>query len=444
MIIKTLLAFLIFFPFPVKLFAQNNDTTFYSGKYSVKVDSILIKGNEKTDNFIILKELTFHTGDEVTPKILEFNRERVYSLGIFTHVEVIPFRVDSVNIIEIAVRESWYIFPIPFLTLKENDWKKLSYGIDLFLQNYRGNNEKIRMHAAFGYDPNYLISYANPYISRDKNIFLNASISYSKIKNKSDIARSLYGIDFDQKVSGAGIQVGKRFGLYQKLYVNLGYNVIETPFYINGISVSGSRIDRVVTTGVGYIYDTRDLSQFARDGLYFNTTFDLKGLSIDNINYNVFSFDIRKYFKLTKDLSIKGRIKSRLASGREVPYYDFSFLGYEDRVRGYYYTKREGNSSYLTSVELDYSLIKDLNVNLNFIPLLPKSLFSYRIAIYAELFADAGLTKLKGETTALKNVDSGYGAGLTFLILPYSVFRIEYALNDLGRSQWILGIGTSF
>jgi len=444
MIIKTLLAFLIFIPFSVMLFAQSNDTTFYSGEYSLKVDSIVIKGNEKTDNFIILKELTFHSGDEVNPKILNYNRERIYSLGIFTHVDVIPLRVDSINIIEIEVRESWYIFPIPFLTLKDNDWKKLSYGIDLFVQNYRGNNEKIRLHAAFGYDPNYLISYANPYISRDENIFLNANLSYSKIKNKSDIARSLYGADFDQKISGAEIQVGKRFGLFQKLYVNLGYNVIETPFYLNGISVSGSRIDRVVTTGIGYIYDTRDLRQFPRDGLYFNTTFDFKGLNIDNINYNVFTFDIRKYFRLTKDLSLKGRIKSRLTSGDEVPYHDFSYFGYEDRVRGYYYTKREGNFSYLTSVELDYPLIKDLNISLNFIPLLPKSLFSYRIAIYAELFADAGLTRLKGETTTIKKVDSGYGAGLTFLFLPYSVFRIEYAINDIGRSQWILGIGASF
>jgi outer membrane protein assembly factor BamA len=444
MIIKILLASLIFIILSIQLFAQNNDTTFYAGKYSFKVDSIVIKGNEKTDEFIILNELTFHTGDEVNSKILNYNRERVYSLGIFTHVEVIPFSINSVNIIEIEVKESWYIFPIPFLTLKENDWKKLSYGIDLFIQNYRGNNEKLRLHAAFGYDPNYLISYANPYISRDNNIFLNANVSYSKIKNKSDIARTLYGADFDQKVSGAEIQVGKRLGLFQKLYVNLGYNVIETPFYLNGISVSGSRIDRIATIGVGYIYDTRDLRQFPRDGLYFNTTFDLKGLHIDNINYNVFTFDIRKYFKLTKDFSIKGRVKSRLTSGDEVPYHDFSYFGYGDRVRGYYYTKREGNFLYLTSIELDYPLIKDFNVNLKFIPLLPRALFSYRIAIYAELFADAGLTKLKGEATLIKKVDSAYGAGLTFLILPYSVFRIEYAINDLGRQQWILGIGTSF
>jgi hypothetical protein len=83
-------------------------------------------------------------------------------------------------------------------------------------------------------------------------------------------------------------------------------------------------------------------------------------------------------------------------------------------------------------------------VNLKFIPLLPKSLFSYRIAVYAELYADAGFAKISGEPFSINRLNSGYGAGFTFLILPYSVFRIEYAINNFGRQQWILGIGASF
>jgi outer membrane protein assembly factor BamA len=436
--------FLIVFLLHIKLFAQINDTTFYSGNYSIKVDSIIITGNEKTDNFIILNELSFHAGDKVNPKILEYNRERVYSLGIFTQVKIIPLEVDSVNIVNIVVRESWYIFPIPFLYVNNNDWGELSYGIDLLVQNFRGNNEKIRIHAGFGYDPNYLISYSNPYISRGEDIFFNSNVSYSEIKNKSQIARKLYGADFNQKVSGGNIQIGKRIGLFQKLYVNAGFKVVETPVYIAGISVSGSRIDRVFTLGAGYIYDTRDLSQFARDGLYFNSTLDFNGLNINNVNYKVFNLDIRKYSKLTHDLSIKGRIKTRLSFGGIVPYYDYSFIGYEDRLRGYYYDKMEGTSSYLASLELNYPVIKDFDLNIKFIPLLPKSLFSYRIAVYAELYADAGFAKLNGEPFSINKVNSGYGAGFTFLILPYSVFRIEYAINNVGKKQWILGIGASF
>ncbi|MEW6652049.1 MAG: hypothetical protein AB1394_01130, partial [Bacteroidota bacterium] len=41
-----------------------------------KIDTIVIKGNEATKDFIILRELTFQTGDVVDSTLLHFNRER--------------------------------------------------------------------------------------------------------------------------------------------------------------------------------------------------------------------------------------------------------------------------------------------------------------------------------------------------------------------------------
>ncbi len=444
MIKNILIIISIIFFLPGFIYSQSADTTFYSGNYSIKVDSIKITGNKITDNYIILKELTFHEGDEVNSKTLNYNKERIYSLGIFTNVKLVAQKIGNLNYVIIEVNEGWYIYPIPFVTIRDNDWKKLSYGIDLYLQNFRGVNEKIRLRAAFGYDPTYLLAYSNPYIVKNENIFFNANLSYSKVKNKSAIAKILYGGDFDQKVSGGGIQFGKRFGLYQKAFISAGYSVVESPVFIKGISASDTRIDHLLSIGAGYIFDTRDLSQFPRSGTYFLTNFDFKGFNIDNINYQALSFDVRQYLKITNDLSAKARFKTRMTFGSLVPYYDYSFLGFEDRVRGYFFNEREGRTSYLTSVEFNYPLIKDFNLNINFIPLLPKALFSYRIALYAEVFADAGSTRLKNEPISIKKIDSGYGAGLTFLILPYSVFRIEYAINDFGKTQWILGIGTSF
>ncbi len=174
------------------------------------------------------------------------------------------------------------------------------------------------------------------------------------------------------------------------------------------------------------------------------STFTFNGLGINNINYKVFGFDIRKYYKITDDLSIKARFESRFTFGDLVPYYDYSFLGFNERVRGYFYKEREGNNRYLISTEINYPVVKDFILNLDFLPLLPKELLSYRVAVYAELFADAGTTQMKNGPLTLRSVDSGYGAGLTFLFLPYSSFRIEYAINDFGKKQWILGIGTSF
>lgn len=416
----------------------------FPGSFPVKVDSIKVSGNTETDEYVILRELTFEKGDTVNEKILSYNRERIFSLGIFSNVKIFPESSGKENIINISVSESWYIYPIPFAELKDNDWKKLSYGIDLYLMNFRGLNDRIRLHAAFGYDPNYQVSYTNPYIIKDKDIFLKANLSYVKAKNKSETAKQLYGGDFDQKISGGDLSLGKRFGLFQKLFLTLGYKVIDSPVFIPGISASGERIDHLLSAGAGYSYDSRDLSQFPRQGWYIQSSFLFNGMGLNNISYRTFGLDIRKYLKLTDELSIKGRFESRFTFGDIVPFYDYSYLGYSERIRGYFYKEREGNNRYLLSAELNYPVVKDFMLNLDFLPLLPKKLLTYRVAVYAELFADAGTTQMRNSPLNIKSVDSGYGAGLTFLFLPYSAFRIEYAVNDLGKKQWILGIGTSF
>ena len=435
---------LLFINIVPNIFAQKTDSTESFPFHNFKVDSIKISGNETTKDFVIKREMTFKEGDTVNTKVLEFNKERIFSLGIFSKVELEPKEEGDKNIILIEVKESWYIYPIPFVTIKDDNWKKLSYGINLFLQNFRGRNEKIRAHAAFGFDPNYAFSYYNPYLIYEDEISIDAGVSYSDVQNKSNTAKYLHGGDFDQTVYGLDLTFGKRLSIYHNIFFNLSYKVIETPFYFPGISVSGDRIDHLASAGLTYVYDTRDLKQFARSGFYLLADFSYKGLGINNIKYEVLNFDLRKYEKLFGDLSGKIRASTRFTFGDLVPYYDFSYLGFGDKIRGYYYNQREGNSSFLASFELDYPLLKDFNLNIDFIPILPKKLFSYRVAVYAEIFADAGVTKFNGEPINLKKFDSGYGAGLTFLFLPYSAFRIEYAINDRGKGQWILGFGTSF
>ena len=142
--------------------AQQEDTLYYEGNYSVKIDSIKIAGNEITDEFIILRELTFGIGDTLNPGLASFNRERIYSLDIFNEVKLKPFKVDDKNILIVEVEESWYIYPLPFVTLKDKDWKKISYGLAVSLKNFRGRNEKLKGVVALGYDPSFSLSYLNP------------------------------------------------------------------------------------------------------------------------------------------------------------------------------------------------------------------------------------------------------------------------------------------
>ena len=164
--------------------AEGADTLFYTGDYSVIIDSIVIKGNNQTEDFIILRELTVTLGDTINPELAEYNRERVYSLNIFNEVKLHPFQLNNVSYLLITIEESWYIYPLPFITLKDRDWSKISYGVAVKIANFRGRNETLRGRLALGYDPSLTFSYFNPNLSRNLDLFSNFQIGLQEVNNK--------------------------------------------------------------------------------------------------------------------------------------------------------------------------------------------------------------------------------------------------------------------
>jgi outer membrane protein assembly factor BamA len=425
-------------------FSQIPDSANYSKLYPFIVDSIKINGNKQTKEFIILRELTFSAGDTINAQLASYNRERIYSLGIFNRVYLVPQILDGKNILNINVEESWYIYPIPIIAIKENDIKKLSYGAYLSIKNFRGRNEELGGYFVFGYDPTFNLRYYNPNLIGRENIFIQTEVGYSDVLNKSPTAEMLYGENFSQQNIYYRFLIGKRFGLFHRLSLSTAYNYIETPKYIPKVNASDNRIDNRVDIGVSYQYDTRDLAQFPKNGIYTTMNCTFKGLGFDNINYGVASLDYREYRGIFNDLIAKWRLASRVTFGENIPYYDYSIIGLNDRVRGHYNTKFEGNYSYFGALEIYYPIIDELNVDLTFIPLIPKQLLSYRIGFYTQVFIETGAAQLKGEPLTSANFKSGYGIGLTLLLLPYTVARVDFALDEYQNLQTIFNIGISF
>jgi outer membrane protein assembly factor BamA len=426
------------------LICQNTDSLFNSKLYPFIVDTITISGNETTEDFIILNELNFAAGDTLTKANAFYNRERVYSLGIFNRVYFKPALIDSKKILNIVVEESWYLYPIPFAQATDGDLDKLTYGVFLKLKNFRGRNEDLTATIGFGYDPIFSLNYYNPNILGNEKIFIGSQVGYSDVTNKSPIAERLYGSLFDQNYIFAKIVVGKRFDLFNRLYINSGFSYIETPFYIPRVNASKDRIDHIVELGLGYEHDTRDLIQFPTDGIFSSINYTFKGLGIDNVNYSVAKIDFREYRKILGQLISKWRFVSRVTLGRGVPYYDDSILGISEKIRGQFSQKFEGDDYYFGSLELYYPIITELNFDLTFIPIIPKELLTYRLGLYAQIFGETGIAKLNDEPFALNKFNSGYGLGITFLILPYQILRVEVAFNEKMQSQLIFDLGISF
>ena len=337
---------------------ESSDTLFYVGDYSVIIDSIVIVGNDQTEDFIILRELTVAAGDTLNPVLAEYNRERVYSLNIFNVVKLQPFELNGLNYLLITIEESWYIYPLPFITLKDRDWSKVSYGVAVLIANFRGRNETLRGRLSLGYDPSLTFSYANPNLERNLDLFSNLELGLSTVNNRSETAEELAGEDFEHKFYFTKLTLGKRFGLFHRFAISAGYDYIETPFYIEGISASNERIDRTVILGASYNYDTRDLRQYASNGLFAFASFELKGMGINDIKYHIAYIDYREYRPIIGSLVLKWRFSTRLTNGK-VPYYDYSYLGLNQRIRGHWNEQEEGNDLFIGSLEMDYWILNE-------------------------------------------------------------------------------------
>lgn len=420
-----------------------NDSTVYNEFYKFKLDEILIEGNKITEPEIILREINFSVGDTLTSDIIHFNRERIYSLGIFNHVELIPFERNDSNYLLILVEESWYIYPIPLLELKERSFDKISYGIDLQVKNFRGRNEFFRTRFAFGYDPSFSILYTNPWIDREHNLTLRTEIFYNTIKNRSKEAEKIYGEEFSQKFIGLNISSGKRFDNFNTLSAGISYSHIETPKTNSQITPNNNRVYRVPAISISYKHDTRDLVQFPTNGSLFSIEQSIKWLNLFENNYLINNIDYRYYSTIYDKFSGKIRFATRNTSGEFLPYHERSFLGLGERIRGHFTSFSEGDSYYITSFEVKYPLLEEWNISFD-LPIIPKELLSYRVAVYVQSFFDAGFTKFNNQSLSAVNIKKGFGFGLTFLVLPYNIGRIEVGFNEFGKTELILDLGISF
>lgn len=435
--------FLLFICAANFLYAENTDSLRIVTQKFV-ADSIIIHGNDITEEYIIIRELTFQVGDSVNRKELHFNRERIFSLGLFNRVEVNNDTSNSRNTIRIDVNESWYIYPIPFWYVMNGDFKKSTYGINFTFRNFRGRNQTLRAQLGLGYDSFFSLNFDNPSLVYKSGIGMGFGLSYYKYINRNLEAEKLVGKEFDYKIFGAYLSFYKRFDQFNLSGLSSGFSYREALVEPGkGITASSKSIDRYPYVTLFYFYDSRDLKLFSDYGFYASASITHKGFGLNSISYNVFETDIRQYLSFTEQLTAKFRANLRHTFGKLIPYYDYSFLGYTEKIRGHYKDYMEGHNSLLSSVELSLPILSEWNISLK-LPLIPQSLTSARVGIYLTTFFDTGTTFDNNHRIKLEKFYSGYGFGLTFLVLPYNAFRFEYAINELGKGEFVIASGFSF
>ena len=147
-------------------------------KAQVRINTIQVEGNNRTKNYILLRELPYHVGDQINKDSLSIlntlSQQQLFNTSLFLSVKVTPvypLKYDSSIVdIQIQVKERWYFIPKPYFKWVDrnfNQWwteqnrslDRVNYGITLSQKNATGNNDKLVIGFIGGYTQQNIIQY---------------------------------------------------------------------------------------------------------------------------------------------------------------------------------------------------------------------------------------------------------------------------------------------
>ncbi|MGH7601787.1 MAG: POTRA domain-containing protein, partial [bacterium] len=207
---------------------QSDTRVEFTSVISPRIAKILVSGNRFTKTQVILREMQTEVGDTVDVGILQEDQKRIYNLGLFNRVEIDSLQQPEGVHLLIGVSEyplyPFYVRPFLILNRNDNDWKKLSYGLGIAHLNFRGRNEKAVISGWAGYDPGLALDYSNPWLFGPTQLLTGFRFAIQRVR---DLSFANIDSIVDQRRIGGSWSLGRRFGLFTYLSVNVGYTDLK-------------------------------------------------------------------------------------------------------------------------------------------------------------------------------------------------------------------------
>jgi outer membrane protein assembly factor BamA len=442
----------------------------------VYIDSLILKGNRKTKNAIILRELEFAVGDSLPvaglQEKLTFNSQRLLNLGLFTVVEIRVIQMKPGNHVDLVIdmTETWYLLPVPVFALIDRNfnvwWKEFNrsllrteYGIDLTHNNLSGAVDALKMKLIFGYTNSYELSYVLPPLNPGQTLRMQTAISYSRrhevayqtLENKLQFYRDPDIWNLEQFL--AFVNVTWRPGLFNTHTFSAEYRdtrisdtiarVMNPDFFLNG-----QNRQRHASLLYKVVWDYRDIRPFPLNGWLGVLELRQNGLlPTDNLHLFRMFAEYAHHSPLKHPFYLSVAAKGRFSLPRnKPPYYNNQALGYFGNfVRGYEYYVSDG---------LDFAVFKSsihielLNKTFNMGKWMPfKAFRKIPLKCYLSINNDLGYANDPYYTANNPLVNRplyGYGLGFDLLAWYNKTVRIEYTRNDIGEGGVYIRVDAGF
>jgi outer membrane protein assembly factor BamA len=422
------------------------------------VSDIVILGNQRTNEKIILRELSLQKGDAVlesriNQKITQ-SKENLGNLSLFNYVEIdyeVSPEGDNTIVLHILVEERWYFFPFFSIKLGDRntstriqdfDIERVTFEGGAHFYNVGGLNHAITAGIEFGYQQGLNFHYKKITLGRAQKHFLTTGISLQRshkmdVMTLEDAPLKIKRPDLflSQSVSGY-LNYTYRHDVRRTHNISFGYEykkISDTILQINPDFWGNSRTERL-NLSLQYFFrvDQRDYIAFPLKGHYLKTEGNIY-LSDDlSVRYFQAKGNAQYYWTLGNRWYASERLTAGLSLKNAKAYILDRALGYEENVlRGYEYHVIDGQHFIASNSTLRYNIIPKRVFIIDWLSALPK-FNKIHYALYAHTFIDIGCTyhHYPNLDNHLSNMLL-YGSGVGFDFVTYydMVFSLSFAIN---------------
>jgi outer membrane protein assembly factor BamA len=428
-----------------------------------RIRNIIITGNKRTRENIILREIPFRQGEEYElqdlVKKFETARRQLLNTALFIDVVVAMDKSEGFHVdVAVDVRERWYIFPVPYFKPVDrnlNQWlfeknaslSRVNYGLKILHNNATGRNDKFRLWLVAGYTKQFSFNYDRLYIDKQMKWGLttgfavgkNHEINYNTINDKQVFLKDESG--FLRNYVTANVDLTYRRAIKTRHRIGIAYNLEDVKDTIVKLNPAffGDGRRRVQFPEVYYRMSYYDLDYIPYPTKGYAAEISAGKRGIDKI-VNVWYLSVKGYgswhtgkksfFNVIAYGSVKAPFKQ--------PYFMQRFLGYGDAfMQGYEYYVVDGVAGGFVKTTLTRELftlsIKTPGKNRQLPERIPFKFF-------AKVFGNAGYVHnpLPGENRLSNRMLYSGGIGLDIFTSYDFTLKLEWTFNQLGQNGLFL------
>ncbi len=427
------------------------------------VAGFLLEGNAKTNERIILRELTFHEGDTLSaPELydrLARSRDNILNLGLFNTVNLMPMYLGPREVfINIAVDERWFWWPKPMFRFADpnfNTWwltkdlRRLNFGLEIYRYNLRGRNETLIAKVQVGYAKEYGLTYKLPFIDHRQHWGLQVGGMYGEqdevtigtIGNKRIFVKTPLKNIIQRWRANTTFTLRRTHDVYHNFTVSWAHLAVrdtvvqDNPLYLS----PGAASLGYVSYGYSFVFDQRDSRIFPLCGSYARLLVEHNGIGPHQPDITSMKALVQRSWKVAPRWSVGGNVGGKFSRGTRNHYFLQEGLGYEDYLRGYEYYVIDGQRFFLAKVNVLFALVKPRTRRVESIPF--ETFRNVFFAVYLNPFTDMGFVRdrYNGEANFLANRwQQSYGLGIDILSSYDQTLRVDWAVNRMGETGFYL------